>query len=274
MVVRLFWIVCVGWMVACSSAPSGSDGGGPEGDGGVAASVDAGADQSVSLPDLSNGCPDGMVRISAYCVDQYEAYVVEVVGGVEMPHSPFDVIGAGMTIRAKVAAGVMPQGYISQVQASAACQNAGKRLCTATEFATACRGDAATDFYPYGGVTKKPGYCNEGKGSSVARFFGSDATKWTYANFNDPRMNQWDGGLAPTGSYPHCVSPYGVADCVGNLHEWGADPADAKGHGRFRGGFYGDAEVNGHGCKYVTSAHELAYHDYSTGFRCCADASP
>ena len=43
-------------------------------------------------------------------------------------------------------------------------------------------------------------------------------------------------------------------------------------HGRFRGGWYGDAENNGPGCTYVTSAHEPTYHDYSTGFRCCADA--
>ena len=66
------------------------------------------------------------------------------------------------------------------------------------------------------------------------------------------------------------MSPGGVYDCFGNFHEWGDDAAEANGHGRFRGGFYGDAEINGHGCKYVTSAHERAYHDYSTGFRCCA----
>ena len=36
---------------------------------------------------------------------------------------------------------------------------------------------------------------------------------------------------------------------------------------------YGDAEQNGPGCHYVTSAHEITYHDYSTGFRCCADAA-
>ena len=78
-------------------------------------------------------------------------------------------------------------------------------------------------------------------------------------------------GLAVTGAYPMCVSPWGVWDCVGSLHEWGSDPADSNGHGRFRGGFYGDAEINGHGCLYVTSAHGLTYHDYSTGFRCCAD---
>jgi formylglycine-generating enzyme required for sulfatase activity len=170
----------------------------------------------------------------------------------------------------------MPQGYISQVEAAAACAAAGKRLCRADEFARACRGpidvDAGVNDYPYGGTVRVPGACNEGKGSSVARFFGNDPTKWTYDEFNDPRLDQWDGGLAPTGSYAKCVSPYGVFDCVGNLHEWGSDAPDAKGHGRFRGGFYGDAEVNGHGCLYVTSAHEPTYHDYSTGFRCCRDA--
>jgi hypothetical protein len=227
-------------------------------------------------PDASGPCPALMAYVplgadGGVCVDRYEAYVVEIdATGAEQPHSPYLVV-AGLTIRAKVAPNVTPQGYISQVQAAQACQNAGKRLCNATEFANACRGANPVNWYPYGGETKKPGYCNEGKGSSMARFFGTDPNQWTYAEFNDPRLNQWDGGLANGGAYYRCVSPYGIYDCVGNLHEWGSDPADSKGHGRFRGGFYGDAEINGHGCLYVTSAHELTYHDYSTGFRCCAD---
>jgi formylglycine-generating enzyme len=234
---------------------------------------DAGSEvrEDASDSDASGGdagsaaCPEGMVHIQAFCVDRYEAYVVEIdAQGIEQPHSPYDVVD-GLTVRAKVA---------PQVQASAACASAGKRLCTATEFALACRGDDPANLYPYGGTTHVPGDCNEGKGSTVARFFGSDPSLWTYAEFNDPILNQWDAGLAQTGSYPRCASPYGVFDCVGNLHEWGADPPDTRGHGRFRGGFYGDAEINGHGCSYVTSAHEPTYHDYSTGFRCCADAHP
>ena len=35
-----------------------------------------------------------------------------------------------------------------------------------------------------------------------------------------------------------------------------------------------DSELNGQGCLYVTSAHEATYHDYTTGFRCCADVVP
>ena len=204
------------------------------------------------------------------CVDRWEAYVVELTDGGERAHSPYLVIG-GASVAARSAGGVIPQGYISQIEATQACANAGKRLCTASEFAAACRGPDPANFYPYGGQTRQPGWCNEGKGSSMPLFFGSDPALWTYADFNDPRLNQWDGGLAPTASYPRCVSPAGIFDCVGNLHEWGADPADALGHGRFRGGFYGDAELNGPGCLYVTSAHALSYHDYSTGFRCCAD---
>jgi hypothetical protein len=232
-------------------------------------------DASVPILDAAEGpCLPGMVHIQGFCVDPYEGYVVELdADGGEHPHSPYDVV-TDLVVRARFARGVPPQGYISQVEATAACNQAGKRLCSATEFALACRGPDAGDYYPYGGTQHIPGYCNEGKGSSVARFFGNNPLLWTYAEFNDPRLNQWDGGLAPTGSYPHCVSPEGVWDCVGNLHEWGSDPPDNLNHGRFRGGFYGDAEVNGHGCLYVTRAHELTYHDYSTGFRCCMDARP
>jgi hypothetical protein len=262
-------------LAACDSTPGGGGGAGDD----LSASSDAGAVEDAAMPaeDLtpSGPCPPEMALVpladGGVCVDRYEGYVVEVDGtGGEKPHSPYVVVD-NLTIRAKNGAGQVPQGYISQVQATAACASAGKRLCSAAEFAQACSGgDPTNNYYPYGGKTRIPGACNEGKGSSVARFFGSDPTLWTYAEFNDPILNQWDGGLAPSGSYPKCVSTFGIYDCVGNLHEWGSDPADAKGHGRFRGGFYGDAEINGPGCRYVTSAHELAYHDYSTGFRCCA----
>jgi formylglycine-generating enzyme required for sulfatase activity len=205
-------------------------------------------------------------------MDRYEAFVVEVdKAGHEKEHSPFQPV-EGLRVKAKNAEGHYPQAYISQVQSRAACEAAGKRLCSEEEFKFACSGgDPDANDYPYGGHERKDGYCNEGKGSQMPRFFGTDPKDWTYAAFNDPRLNQATGGLAKSGQYDKCVSTFGVHDCVGNLHEWGSDPPDAMGLGRFRGGFYGDAEVNGHGCKYVTRAHGPGYHDYSTGFRCCAD---
>jgi hypothetical protein len=261
-------------LLGCSSPDSTVE---AVGDAGIAASVEAGAlvaPIAVSVPTVVRPkCPGpGMVLIGDYfCIDRWEAHVVELdAQGHEKPHSPYETVD-GLTVRAKTAPGVVPQGYISQVQATLACENAGKRLCSADEFHLGCEGANPDNWYPYGGTTHIAGYCNEGKGSMMPVYYGPNAVNWTYDDFNDPRLNQIDGGLAPTGSYPHCVSPYGLFDCVGNLHEWGSDAADANGRGRFRGGFYGDAEVNGHGCLYVTSAHELTYHDYSTGFRCCGE---
>jgi hypothetical protein len=215
-------------------------------------------------------CPAGMARVDGYCIDRYEAYVVELdEAGNELPHSPYTPVD-GRKVRAKVAEGVVPQGYISQVQAQSACQNAGKRLCTAPEFSLACRGPNHSASYPYGGTHRQPGKCNEGKGSAVTAVFGQGAP-FDKQLMNDARLNRWPGGLAKTGAYSASVSPFGVFDLVGNLHEWGAEVAP-NGHGAFRGGFYGDAEINGPGCNYVTTAHAAAYHDYSTGFRCCRDA--
>jgi sulfatase modifying factor 1 len=216
-------------------------------------------------------CPADMAVVDGFCMDRYEAHVVEVLpNGTERQHSPFQGV-EGLVVRAKSEKGVIPQAYISQIQAAAACAASGKRLCAAKEFETACSGGDPANFYPYGGQVHMAGYCNEGKGSSMVRFYGKDPQQWTYEQFNDPRLNQAGGGLAPTGSFEKCVSPFGIHDCVGNLHEWGADPPDDQGRCRFRGGFYGDAENNGQGCHYVTRAHGPNYHDYSTGFRCCAD---
>jgi len=212
-----------------------------------------------------------MVLARLFCIDRYEAYVVELdEGGGEKPHSPFSPV-TGLNVRAKNEVGVVPQAYISRVEAAGACANAGKRLCTGDEFILACSGGKPDENdYPYGGHERQLGVCNEGKGSSMVRFFGKNPKGWSQDDLNDPRLNQWDGGLARTGSFAKCVSPFGVYDCVGNLHEW-VDEADPRGRGRFRGGFYGDAENHGPGCKYMTHGHMPTYHDYSTGFRCCAD---
>jgi hypothetical protein len=218
-------------------------------------------------------CFDEQVLVDRFCIDKYEAYVVEIdPQGGEHPHSAFDTVD-DLEVRAKVSKGVAPQGYISQEQAARACANAGKRLCTADEFVRACRGPDDFSFYPYGGRERKDGYCNEGKGSFVAVVFGNNWDKLTYADFNDPRINQLENGLSKTGAFEKCISPDGAFDMVGNLDEWTAEPPDGYNHGRFRGGWYGDAEINGPGCMYETSAHETSYHDYSTGFRCCTDAA-
>ncbi len=91
-----------------------------------------------------------------------------------------------------------------------------------------------------------------------------------WAKLNDPNLGQVEGALAKTGDHAQCVNGFGVFDMVGNLHEWVATDLQTP-HGTFAGGYYLDTSQNGDGCNYRTVAHAHDYHDYSTGFRCCAE---
>lgn len=219
-------------------------------------------------------CPSGMAYVAGgYCVDRYEASLVEINEDGSEQAWPFNMSVEGHRVRAVSQAGVMPQAYISGAEASQACKLAGKRLCKPAEWRKACRGQKASTF-PYGN-TRTANACND-HGRSPLSALGlihvrADGTAPEFGEFsvmNHPALNEIPGTLAATGSHEQCVSDEGIFDMVGNLHEWVDDPK-----GTFFGGYYQDTTQNGDGCSYSTYAHNFTYHDYSTGFRCCADAS-
>jgi hypothetical protein len=222
-----------------------------------------------TVPHRRRGCPAGSILIDErYCIDRYEASLREVIRrGVSRPWTPYRTPESGHRYVAVSRRGVVPQGYMSQVQAADACREAGKRLCTETEWTQACHGPTPT-IYPYGDQ-HIDGRCNDSGDSPVLRVFYPERDVFHEAQMNDPRLNTLPHTLARTGAFARCTNRYGVHDMVGNLHEW----VDAH-YGRlgvFRGGFYEDTHQNGDGCNYATRAHSPNYHDYSTGFRCCAD---
>jgi hypothetical protein len=226
-----------------------------------------------ALPPAPGGCPAGMVSIGgAYCIDRYEASLVETLpDGSERPWPYYLTLPAGTVVRAISVPGVFPQGYISGIDARAACRHSGKRLCRPAEWRNACMGPSKTTF-PYGNA-RVTGRCND-NGRSPLRFFnpkldGRPEHRWMWGyrgNMIDPRLNQLPGTLTRTGERADCTNAYGVYDMVGNLHEWVDDPK-----GTFQGGYYLDTHLNGDGCNYQTTAHTISHSDYSTGFRCCAD---
>lgn len=203
-----------------------------------------------------------------FCIDQYEGALEERNNdGTWTAASPYLTIGS-RTVRAVPAASITPQGYISGAEAQAACTASGKRLCTSTEWLAACRGPNNTTF-PYGN-THIAGACNDAySGHPVINYFGTSTGVFDSVHMNDPGINQQPNTVARGGEYTQCVTPSGIYDMHGNLHEWVSDAA-----GTFRGGFYADASLNGAGCTYATTAHDFVYHDYSTGFRCCSDRAP
>lgn len=235
-----------------------------------------------------------MSRVGRTCVDRWEAHLVTASAsgdGLSTAHPHVDRPARGVRYEARSARGAFPQGYISQVEAAAACQNAGKRLCTMREWIRACEGRRGTTF-PYG-QRAAAGRCNSGKAHLLQRSFGVDSRRWKYdEHFNSPLLNAEPGFLAKAGEYAACSGEAGIFDLVGNLHEWVSDRVDQElvdhmleedvernkqpwreGNGVFLGGFFSTTSELGPGCKYITVAHEPTYHDYSTGFRCCAAAT-
>ncbi len=232
-----------------------------------------------------------MAHIGRSCIDRYEAHLVTVTAdGQQIRHPYFQRPPAGRQLEARSMPGVFPQAYISRHEARDACQAAGKRLCHWLEWRRACQGRRWLR-YPYSNAANR-GACNVGKTHLLPALFGNDAGAWKYEDhFNSPQLSQERGFLAKTGAHPECVSPDGIFDMVGNLHEWVSDMVTESfmerierepvsrndqpwqvGNGMFLGGFYSTTDEHGPGCHFTTVAHGPRYHDYSTGFRCCADA--
>ncbi len=246
------------FLLACDSGSSGELLTGRAGGRDSDAPVDSsGRDTGDTAPVDEGPCPPEMALVGeALCVDRWE--------GTLDGWSPYEVPDDGGAVSAS---GVVPQGYISGEVASAACASAGKRLCSVEEWMLACAGSEGRT-YPYGN-TYDLYACNDtyGGGHPVVDYFGTSEGVWDTEHMNDPGINQQAGTVSETGSFAGCVTPEGVFDLHGNLHEWVSDP-----NGTFKGGFYADAVINGAGCSYTTTAHDKGYHDYSTGFRCCGEA--
>lgn len=223
---------------------------------------DVNAGMTTEPPGLG-GCPSGMARVDAFCMDRWEASLV-VDDEQRAAWSPYRAPEGAL--RAVSVPDAYPQAYVTQLEAASACARAGKRLCTDVEWQRACRG-AEERSQPYG-TQRVAGRCHDETGRTIhpaIACFGLEAQN-VFSQLDDPGIDQEPDALAPAGSYAGCVTPESVFDLVGNLHEWTADPA-----GTFRGGFFADTQLNGVGCAYRTTAHDTAYSDYSTGFRCCAD---
>lgn len=173
-------------------------------------------------------CPDGMVSVAdAFCVDRYEA-------------SRRDATEAGVGLDESIAVskqGVLPWQVRDNATAQAACEAAGKALCTPQQWRLSCQGQAGTA-YGYGD-SYDPSVCN-----------GIDL-------FGIEHLH-----LLPTGSLLGCKSDWGVYDINGNLWEHVAAGSDRT----VRGGAFNCLDSRSlHRCDYVPGDWAPS----ARGFRCC-----
>jgi hypothetical protein len=167
--------------------------------------------------------------------------------------------------------GVRPVVMVNWMEAKAACESEGKRLCTGSEWTLACEGTERVP-YPYG-YTRDSTACNIDRPHP-------DVDEQALLNPRDvsSEVARLDQRVA-SGQMPRCTSPYGVQDMTGNVDEWVVNekhfgPAPADGSERpfisgLKGGYWGPVRNR---CRATTTFHNEWFRFYQIGFRCCANA--
>ncbi len=270
-----------------------------------------------SVTDIfGGGCPSDMATINnKYCIDKWEATVVDKNTKAEAsPHyipirtGPITADGlynqfvnkettppgypmpnrgaeanSNFVAMAVSVSGKTPASFVTREAAKQACENAGKRLCTQSEWYNACAGPGSHSFpqpaYPYG-TAYQAGKCNVAIGSSWPPSVIGRTNQGN--DMMDPRIGtvkQTNGQLMkqPTGAFPECTNSYGLFDMVGNVHEI-VDDITTNGKATYVGAHFarpGQGQtLESQGCQEDTTAHSpTGYTDYSIGFRCCASLS-
>jgi formylglycine-generating enzyme required for sulfatase activity len=163
-------------------------------------------------------------------------------------------------------AGLTPSVMVRFVEAEQKCASVGKRLCSEFEWETACEGPDVRP-WPYG-FQYKPLTCNSDKpymAVSEAALISRDKKVR-----NAETWRVWQG--VPSGSFPACVSAYGVADLVGNVEEWVTTSRPEWAYpSSLKGGFWAKAWS---GCRGTNDSHGPMFRFYEVGFRCCKDPAP
>jgi hypothetical protein len=205
-------------------------------------------------------CPDGMVPVcGAYCIDSYEASRPDATAG-----------SAGSDESMAVSQpGVIPwydsdgESGMNAAIASAACEAAGKRLCSPFEWAVVC---ATTQGLRYSyGEEYSASTCN-----GIDTFCDCDQDGEPDGDDAYPHCRDdcpADYHVMPTGSFPDCTNELGAFDINGNVWEL-VTSTDGQNH--YRGGAYN--------CSDSEHLHQCAYDGVENGgfpsakgFRCCAD---
>jgi len=141
-------------------------------------------------------CPSDMVYVPGdrpFCIDKYEAYNVSgsVVNDTCTNGSQAEVDANTTTVVAGSATGTVPLASLNWCAAKKACQNAGKHLCTNTEWFQACN--------------------YKGSKWSITAEETAETMSCNTAS---------EGTPSNTGNNPNCVTQEGAYDMIGNVWEW------------------------------------------------------
>ena len=148
----------------------------------------------------------------------------------------------------------IPALGVSWYEARAACEKAGKRLCSEAEWVSVCQNAPAVD--------------DNNNGELADDMI--EGTAYPYGDYHDDGRC-WDDHEGDqfrpvyTGEMPGCVTPTGVYDLTGNVEEWVGDSPE---HAVLLGGAYDTSEDHAR-CYRRNDTFGAGYANQRTGFRCC-----
>jgi Sulfatase-modifying factor enzyme 1/Putative metal-binding motif len=156
---------------------------------------------------------------------------------------------------------VLPWTNVTFPQAEAACQAAGGRLCSETEWQRACN---------------TPSTCTWGM--STCTTYGASTCNGNDFDFDAATAGDQDG-LLKTGALANCFANWGavatrIFDLSGNAKEWvqsaAGDPPNTR---RLRGGSFNNT-ATGISCDFRFAVADNTFQFQNVGFRCCRDTAP
>jgi hypothetical protein len=192
-----------------------------------------------------------------------------------------------------------PVVYPTAREAAELCEVEGKRLCDAHEWEGACAGALHSPDVEYA----------FGKPRPLATWLHNKTreVRWAYGTKKDHTLcgtgtektagcmgggwNQCGSNTYPAGSFPACVSPFGVYDQHGNAAEHMSLPlapgelgsAGGSGATEMKGSWFVFQRLEAHedDCRWRAKdwhpskvMDEESHRNYHLGFRCCADVQP
>jgi hypothetical protein len=191
-----------------------------------------------------------MVKVGITYMFQYEA---------SHPDASASAVGIN-TVHACSRSGVLPWAPVTETDAAAACaatkdsKGAAMRLCTATEWSTACSVGATGDVWAYAAnpTTYQPDTCN-GDDHGLAKAWTTGSGVSCYANQSAGK----------------------IFDMSGNVAEWTSTTvvSGSKTYFKIRGGAF-DSLGPGMECNFDFEIAPATFQHSTVGFRCCSTNPP